>query len=192
MKRTYTRRILRAAGMLLLAGFVLAFLVTLYLHWRVHRYDMLVAEAGREYGVDPGLVMAVIRRESRFDPGAVGGAGEKGLMQVTAPAAQEWAEATGVDSFVIEDLFVPEINIHAGTWYLSRAVRYWSDKADPLPYALAEYNAGRSNTKRWAQKDDGDRIVFIDSITYPSTRRYIKDVLGYYCADSNCISYKRR
>ena len=81
-----------------------------------------------------------------------------------------------------QDLFKPEINIRAGTWYLHRAIQYWSakPKANPLPYALAEYNAGRSNALRWAARDQNDPNVFWNEITYPSTRRYVRDILRNY------------
>ena len=47
-----------------------------------HAYDEIIAEASTEYGVDPELVRAVIKAESRFDPEARSGAGAEGLMQL--------------------------------------------------------------------------------------------------------------
>jgi soluble lytic murein transglycosylase len=147
---------------------------------RIHRYDRLIVEAAREYKVDPRLISAVIWRESRFKPGLRGGAGEIGLMQVTEPAAREWAQAEGIEDFEAEDLFHPRVNLRAGTWYLGRAAESWSDRSDPLPYALAEYNAGRSNARRWAEAADGDARDFWEHITYPTTKRYVRDVLTRY------------
>jgi len=149
-------------------------------YWRIHAYDGTISEASRTYGVDARLIRAVIWKESRFNSKSVGKAGEIGLMQVTRDAANEWAEANRETTFVQNDLFRPEVNILAGTWYLSRAIRYWSAKSNPLPYALAEYNAGRSNTRRWAAADNGDANKFWNDITYPTTRRYVRDILIYY------------
>ena len=56
----------------------------------------------------------------------------------------------------------------------------WSGKVNPVPYALAEYNAGRSNALRWAARDQNDPNVFWNEITYPSTRRYVRDILCNY------------
>ena len=64
----------------------------------------------------------------------------------------------------------------AGAWYLGRALRSWSARDAPVVFALAEYNAGRSNALRWA-KDADDAEAFLAAITYPSTRRYIQNVL---------------
>lgn len=149
-------------------------------HWRMHTYDAAINEAARLYGVDARLIRSVIWRESRFNPHRVGKLGEIGLMQVTQPAAQEWAAANHVPSCTPQDLFQPQANIKAGTWYLSRAIERWSSKPNPLPYALAEYNAGRSNSLRWAASDQGDANKFWNDITYPSTRRYVQDILTYY------------
>ena len=65
-------------------------------------------------------------------------------MQVTENAAHEWAREKRVDNFQSDDLFDPLINLQAGAWYLRRALEHWQTQPDPLPFALAEYNAGAS------------------------------------------------
>ena len=135
-----------------------------------------VAAASERYGVDAGLIRAVIWRESRFRPRERGGAGERGLMQVTEAAAWEWAVAEGIEPFRFETVQEPGPNVLAGTWYLARALAYWSDRDDPVPFALAEYNAGRTHALRWAAEAE-DAAAFMEAITYPGTRRYIRQVL---------------
>ena len=159
---------------------ILGGLITTVLMNRVHRHDELIIRISREYEVDPRLVAALIWKESKFDAAAVGGVGEIGLMQVTETVGQAWAAAYGNESFIREDLFLPEINIRAGTWYLARAIQQWSDRPDPLPYALAQYNAGRSNALRWARDDDRDPHRFVEQITFPTTREYVTDILTRY------------
>ncbi len=151
-----------------------------YRHWRYHAYDAFILAAASEHNLPPELLRAVIRRESGFNYRSVGKAGEIGLMQVTPAAAADWAAGAGRASFNKYELFKPEINIQAGAWYLSRACKYWRAKANPLPYALAEYNAGRSNAQRWAKNDRNDPNVFWNNITYPITRRYIRDIMQDY------------
>jgi soluble lytic murein transglycosylase len=147
---------------------------------RVHRFDNLIIENGSRFHVDPRLISALIWRESRFDPNCVGTHQEVGLMQITETAAREWADTYDISQFTRNDLFNPSTNIQAGTWYLARAIRRWSDRSDPLPFALAEYNAGRSNAQRWAAKSGHSTKKFMEAITYPSTRKYITDILTRY------------
>jgi soluble lytic murein transglycosylase len=152
---------------------------TAYLR-RVHQFDAVIVEVAHTHGVDPRLVAAVIWRESRFNPTLIGDAGEIGLMQVTEAAAREWAKAERLSTFTKSDLFDVRTNVRAGTWYLARAIRYWSGtKADPLPFALAEYNAGRSNAARWAAEASEGRAL-LERITYPTTKRYVRDILQRY------------
>ena len=147
---------------------------------RDHQYDRLIADVCRAQGVNPRLVSALVWEESRFKPRCVGKAGEIGLMQVTSVAAGDWARAQNNRAFSRNDLFNPETNLQAGTWYLARAIRYWSRVyPDPLPAALAEYNAGRSNAQRWAVGCSNSR-TFWEGISYPTTKRYIHNILKRY------------
>ena len=70
-------------------------------------------------------------------------------MQVTPEVGQMWAKANKIEDFKDDDLYDPETNIRAGTWYLNRAIKRWSQTDDPVTFALAEYNAGRSNALKW-------------------------------------------
>ncbi|MDO9540852.1 MAG: lytic transglycosylase domain-containing protein [Kiritimatiellia bacterium] len=161
----------------LLAAFGLVLVFGISRYRRIHAYDDIIAKTAASHSLDPKLIRAVIWRESRFKYNCRGKRGEIGLMQVTENAAKEWAEANGIANLRKNDLFNPETNIQAGTWYLKRSISRWSNKNTPLPYALAEYNAGRSNAVRWAASDDGDANKFWHGITYPSTKRYVRDIL---------------
>lgn len=144
-----------------------------------HHYDTVILAAARQYGVDPALVKAVVWQESRFDPLARGRAGEIGLMQVTDPAAQEWAEAARVYPVPEDHLFDPRTNVMAGTWYLAKLIRRYAASDDPLPFALADYNAGRANVLKWMQGEARHRAdAFRPAIGFESTRRYVDRVLA--------------
>lgn len=171
------RRLFLSAGALALAA---AGGLGVYGHWYLHRFDPLIAEAARECGVEGALLRAVIWKESRFNPRRVGLAGEIGLMQVTEPAAREWAEAATNTDFEAADLFNPDVNVRAGAWYLARALRTWAAKADPVPYALAEYNAGHAAAARWAADDRNQAGRFCARIAYPTTAAYVRDILRDY------------
>ena len=150
---------------------------------RFHQYDHLIRSVAIEHHLDPMLVKAVVWRESRFDPKKHGSAGERGLMQVSEKAANEWARENKIDNFRVEQLFDPKTNLEAGSWYLRRALEHWKAQLDPIPFALAEYNAGASRAQRWS---GGDTIAaipaqkFLQNIDFPATRKYVESIIARY------------
>ncbi len=151
---------------------------------RYSAFDAIIQTVARERGVDPMLVKAVVWRESKFQSDMVGQNGERGLMQVTEGAAEDWLNAEKIEDFRPTDLFDPETNLNVGVWYLSRALERWKEKEDPLPFALAEYNAGRSRVHRWIGNSNmGKRAEARDlkeQIAFPSTKRYIETIEQRY------------
>jgi soluble lytic murein transglycosylase len=155
---------------------------------RFQQHDALIRSIAAEHKLDPMLVKAVVWRESRFEAQKFGTAGERGLMQVSEKAAQEWAKENRVENFRVEELFDPKINLEAGTWYLRRAVEHWGNQSDPLPFALAEYNAGASRAQRWAGGEDAviPPNTFRENIDFPGTRKYVDSIIARF------EFYKRR
>ena len=150
---------------------------------RFQHYDHVIGAVAVEHHLDPMLVKAVVWRESRFDPGKHGSHRERGLMQVSEKAANEWARENKIDNFRVEDLFDPATNLKAGSWYLRRAFDHWEHQSDPLPFALAEYNAGASRAQRWAGGNGSAPISardFLGNIDFPGTRKYIDQVIMLY------------
>lgn len=145
---------------------------------RDERFDRFITEASRRYQIDALLIRAVVWRESDFDPSALGLAGERGLMQVREPAAQEWADAERIENFRPTDLLDPRTNILAGSWYLARAISRWPDADRAEVFGLAEYNAGRTHARRWARDlPQPVAAAFIEQIDFPTTKQYILDIL---------------
>jgi len=156
---------------------------------RFQQYDRLIRAAAAQQRLDPMLVKALIWRESRFDTQKYGSAGERGLMQVSERAANEWARENKIDNFRVEKLFDPQTNLQAGTWYLRRALDHWQAQPDPLPFALAEYNAGASRAQRWVGRNEAvpiSRKEFLRRIDFPATRKYVEQIIARY------NFYKRR
>ena len=143
--------------------------------------DGPIRAAARRYGVEPALIKAVVWRESRFRAQTRGRVGELGLMQLREEAAQEWADAEHVNGFEHEHCLDPRTNTLAGTWYLRKLLRRYRQTDNPLPYALADYNAGRGNVLKWI---DGaaatNSAMFIDQIGFPGTKEYVQSVLQRY------------
>ena len=158
--------------------------LTLLLYWRFrheHRFDAAIRVAARQHGVAPALVKAVVWQESRFDPGARGQAGELGLMQLMDDAALEWATAQRVSGFAHEQVLDPVTNTLAGSYYLAKLLRRYTNTDDALPYALADYNAGRGNVLRWMKGEaSSNSAVFRAQISFPATRAYIDSVTSRY------------
>ena len=156
----------------------------LFDHWRARHeasHDAVILAAGARYGVDPALVKAVVWRESWFDPQARGKAGEIGLMQVGELAAQEWAETERVPFFTHSQLFDPGRNTQAGAWYLAKLLRRYNTTDNPVPYALADYNAGRANVLKWLEgAAKTNSATFIEQIGFPSTQKYVRSVMERY------------
>ena len=150
---------------------------------RFQQHDALIREVAAQNGIDPMLVKAVVWRESRFDAHKFGTAGERGLMQVSERAAQEWARENQIRNFQVEELFDPKVNVQAGTWYLSRALAHWRQQTDPVPFALAEYNAGASRAQRWAGGTEAGIVppeTFRENIDFPGTRKYVESIIARY------------
>ena len=163
------------------------FLVTgvVFYFWREERIETRflpqIGAAARRYGVDPLLIRAVVWRESRFRPQARGTRGEIGLMQIQDNSAREWADAEHIQAFAHEHCFDPGTNVLAGAFYLGRLLRRYGGADDAVPYALADYNAGRSNVLKWKSAGAAtNSAVFLEQIGFPSTRSYVKSVMRRY------------
>ena len=156
---------------------------------RFQRYDAMIADAAQKNGVDPLLLKAIVWRESAFDPTKRGTSGERGLMQVSEAAASDWVRAHKVETFQPADLFSPRMNLEIGAWYLKQALTRWADKDDPVPFALAEYNAGRKRVEQWiARTRQGAETTSADlrtHIDFPTTHAYVETILkrrAFYAA----------
>jgi soluble lytic murein transglycosylase len=162
-----------------------------YLRWRYReqRYNKLIEEVAARRGVEKYLIKAVMRQESGFDPFAYSSAHAMGLMQVTEGAGWDWAQANGRRDFDKSQLWNERVNVDAGAWYLRRGIDYWAARGvdDPVPFALAEYNAGRGSVQRWVTgKVVTNSLDFIEMIPVSGVRHYVKRILEYragYAAD---------
>jgi len=152
-----------------------------YCRWRDRRFDAVIVKAAQRYGVRPALVKAVVWRESWFNPAVRGRKSEFGLMQIRAEAAGEWARAERITSFTPEQLLDPATNTLAGAWYLGKLLKRYQMTDNPLPYALADYNAGRSHVLRWnTGPATTNHALFMVQMDFPGTRRYVKAVMRRY------------
>ncbi len=143
------------------------------------QFESEIREAARKYGIDSRLVRSVVYEESRFRPGAVGKAGEIGLMQIMPDhAGVDWARANGVPRPEPGVLFSPRINLEIGCWYLSDGLRRFRDYDHAAELALARYNAGLSRANVWKPADKAGEVI--PNIKIESTRQYVKNIMSRY------------
>jgi len=150
------------------------------------RYNQQIEAAAKRYNLDPALIKAVIWQESRFKPWVRGRAGEIGLMQIREDAAFEWADHEKIQNFNHEEITDPGKNIMCGSFYLSKVMKRYKSTDNPIPYALADYNAGRSHVLRWnkgAAKTNSQ--AFLAQMDFPGTRKYAENIMKQYEAYKN-------
>ena len=102
-------------------------------------------------------------------------------MQIREEAAREWADAEHLSSYEHRSCFDPATNTMAGTWYIGKLLRRYTQTDNALPYALADYNAGRGNVLKWAKAEAStNSVLFVDQIGFPGTKAYVKEVVARY------------
>lgn len=99
---------------------------------------MVEREAGRA-GMPPEIAEAIAHTESSFNPAAIGGDGEIGIMQIL-PSTARMLGFVGTT----RDLAVPETNIRYGVMYLAQA---WRLASGDLCTAAMKYRAGHGETR---------------------------------------------
>ncbi len=155
-------------------------------------YSEEVFLAADEYNLDPYLLFAIIKVESKFNPDAVSEKGALGLMQVM-PKTGTWVGAQALDDcFEKELLLEPGVNIRIGAYYIAYLL---SEFEYDLSKTLAAYNAGQGNVKKWLDRGVWDgSLDEAENIPYGETREYLEKVLSnyqnykYIYVDSEAIS----
>jgi len=140
-----------------------------------------LASSAHNAGLPVSFFANLIWRESRFDPEARGRSGEIGLMQVMKGTGEDWAKAEKITFYFHRRLYDPEKNIRAGTWYLKKMLNRYRHTDNPIPYALAAYNAGPGNADKWAKAAArATSTAFIQQIGFPTTREYVQSIMKRY------------
>ncbi len=141
-------------------------------------YWPLIEEAARTYNVDPYLLLAIIYQESRFDPNAKSVASARGLMQFLMAPARRLARELVIPVPEEDDLYAPDLSIRLGAYHMKKLLRRHGDS---VAEALAGYNGGSSNAKRWTAKGNQSTAEqFIANIGFRETKLYVLKVLGNY------------
>ncbi len=137
-------------------------------------FRSMIEREAREHGLDPYLLVALIRQESTFRPSVVSRAGAHGLMQLMPATAKGLARRAGV-AWDARYLSSAEANLHLGAMHLAALLRQYDGQAVP---ALAAYNAGGRPVSRWLRYPEAsDPVRWVERIPYVETRGYVRAVL---------------
>jgi soluble lytic murein transglycosylase len=145
-------------------------------HWDI------VEGLSEKFGIDPFLVLAVVREESRFDEEARSSAGAMGLMQLMPGTAYRFDKKLRLGIKNSHDILDVKNNLSVGALYLGNLIKEFGSYAP----AIASYNAGEEVVRKWLKTGRYKSAdEFIEDIPYIETRNYVKRVLTTF------IEYKR-
>jgi soluble lytic murein transglycosylase-like protein len=140
-------------------------------------YESEFTAAANVSGVDPFLLYSVAKQESAFIPNALSKADALGLLQLIPGTGQEMKPG-----LKREELFDPGVNTMLGGRYLRKLLDRFQGN---IALALAGYNAGPNRAQQWqklmleapAMKSNFDVDIFIDTIPFAETRKYVGSIL---------------
>ncbi len=145
-------------------------------HWDI------VKGLSEKFGIDPFLILAVVREESRFDEAARSTAGAIGLMQLMPGTAYRFDKKLRLGIKKSHDILDVKNNLTIGALYLGNLIKEFGSYAP----AIASYNAGEEAVRKWLKTGPYKSAdEFIEDIPYLETKTYVKRVLTTF------IEYKR-
>lgn len=140
-------------------------------------YLTSVQKQANSYNLIPGFIYAIIRQESMFRPDAKSYAGAMGLMQLMPATANMLIQQDGLPQVYSNKLKEPKVNIKLGSQYLNRLL---AANQQSIALTAAAYNAGPGRVRSWLpEKGVVPADIWIDTIPYPETRNYVKNVITY-------------
>ena len=132
------------------------------------------------YSHNWALAHGITRQESSFDRAAVSHAGARGLMQLMPGTARETAGRLGMSYDFGRLTSDPSYNVMLGSSYFDTLLRQWDGS---VPLAVASYNAGAGNVRRWVRENGDprsggvDMVEWIEQIPFFETRNYVQRVI---------------
>ncbi len=131
-----------------------------------------------KYGVDPLLIAAMIKVESRYYKDAESHKGARGLMQITPNTGKWISEQIVIEDYHSDLLYEPEVNIMMGCWYVSNLKKQFNNN---IKLVLAAYNGGSGNVEKWlnniSYSIDGESL---QDIPFDETKKYVEKVYKNY------------
>jgi len=138
-------------------------------------YWDLIASKSNGDGLDPYLVVSLMRQESWFNPEATSVSDARGLMQLLPSTASRMVRENSLALAQPVNLYDADINVELGAIYLKQLLAMFNGNAIR---AVAAYNAGEHAVVGWNEKFPGDDDEWVENIAYHETRDYVKRVIG--------------
>ena len=141
------------------------------------QYSNQIQSNANSMSLEPALVFGLMRQESMLDSKAMSAVGARGLMQIMPETGKEIARELNDSWQTANSLFIPDINIRYGTFYFKRLLNQF---VGHFALATAAYNAGPSRVNKWlSTKRSLPADVWVETIPFKETRKYVSSVLAY-------------
>lgn len=138
-------------------------------------YGELIDSAAAQRGLDPFLMAAIMRQESRFDHQAVSAASARGLMQFVYPTAARLAASSDRPLRTPRDLEDPALAIELGAAYLAELRALFGNQRHIM---VAAYNAGETQAGLWRRHCyTSGADEYFTKVGFSETRNYLEHVL---------------
>ena len=138
-------------------------------------YGDMIEDAAARRGLDPFLMAAIMRQESRFDHQAVSAASARGLMQFVYPTAARLAASSGRPLRTPRDLEDPSLAIELGAAHLAELRALFGNEQHMM---IAAYNAGEAQAGLWRRHCyTSDADEYFTKVGFSETRNYLEHVL---------------
>ena len=140
-------------------------------------FPLVPVPAGADWTIDH----AITRQESQFSQYAISRTGARGMMQLMPATAAEQARKLGLPYSPQALSSDPQLNLRLGDAYFARLL---GGLGGSYPLAVAAYNAGGGNVRKWIAARGDPRggstdawADWIERIPFSETRAYVEHVL---------------
>jgi soluble lytic murein transglycosylase len=142
-------------------------------------YRPMICAASQAHSTDPLWLHAIIWQESRYDPNSESAASARGLLQFIPETERAVGERLGLQGLTPDQLYDPQVSIRLGA-------EYWFELMSEFKIpelALAAYNGGPDNVRRWrAKMPTADVEFFVSDIGFSETKHYVQAVFAAHAA----------
>ncbi|MCK9395912.1 MAG: transglycosylase SLT domain-containing protein [Methylobacter sp.] len=140
-------------------------------------YSSQIHNNAYRQNLDPAIVFGLIRQESIFNKDAESSVGARGLMQIMPKTGMQIARELKEKWQSDQSLFNPDVNVKYGAFYYKKLLQQFHGH---FVLAVAAYNAGPGRVAKWLPSAVAmPADIWVETIPYQETRKYVSSVLSY-------------